>query len=62
MQEETLTRNLANGLPCSSLTEPDKPCSNQLRYQVIRQLSGRVQVLKAELPWIQLKQIPMWHV
>ena len=42
-QEETPTRNLANGLPCSSLVEPDKPCSNQLRYRVIQQLSGRVQ-------------------
>ena len=51
-QGGTQTHDLANGLPCS----------NQLSYRVTRQLSGQVQVLKAELPGIQPKQIPRWHV
>ena len=51
-QEETRTCNLDNGLPYS----------NQLSYRVIWQLSGRVQVLKAELPRIWPKWIPSWHV
>ena len=38
------------------------PCSNQLSYQVTQQLSGWVRVLKAELPGIQPKLIPSWHV
>ena len=32
-----------------------------LSYRVTQQLSGWVRVLKAELPGIQLKQIPSWH-
>ena len=51
-QERTQTHDLANGLPCS----------NQLSYQVTRQLSGWIRVLKAELPGIQPKRIPSWHV
>ena len=51
-QGGTRTHNMANGLPCS----------NQLSYWVTRQLSGWVQVLKAELPEIQLNLIPSWHV
>ena len=39
-QGGTWTNNLANSLPCS----------NQLTYQVIWQLSGWVWVLKAEFP------------
>ena len=48
----TRTHDLANGLPCS----------NQLSYRITQLLSDWVQVLKAELPGIQLKQIPRWHV
>ena len=48
----TRTHDLANGLPCS----------NQLSYRITWLLSDWVQVLKAELPGIQLKQIPRWHV
>ena len=51
-QGGTRTRKLDNGLPYS----------NQLSYRVIWQLSGRVQVFKAELPWIWPKWIPSWHV
>ena len=51
-QGGTQTRDLANGLPCS----------NELSTEVTRQLSGRIRVLKAELPGIQPKQIPSWHV
>ena len=36
--------------------------SKQLSFQVILQLSGWVRVLKAEVPGIQPKQIPSWHV
>ena len=46
------THDLANGLLRS----------NQLSYRVTRQLSGRIQVLKAELPGIQPKRIQSWHV
>ena len=38
------------------------PCSKQLSFQVIPQLSGWVWVLKAEVPGVQPKQIPSWHV
>ena len=38
------------------------PCFKQLSFQVIRQLSGWVRVLKAEVPGIQPKQILSWHV
>ena len=51
-QGGTQTRDLANGLPYS----------NQLSYRVTRQLSGRIRVLKAELPGIQLRRISSWHV
>ena len=51
-QGRNQTHNLANGLPCS----------NQLSYRVTRQLSGWIQVLKAELPGIHLKQTPSCHV
>ena len=51
-QGGTRTRDLANGLPCS----------NQLSYRVTQQLSGRVRVLKAELPGIQPKRIPSWRI
>ena len=52
LRRRTQPRDLANGLPCS----------DQLSYQVTRQLSGWVRVLKAELPGIQPKRIPSWHV
>ena len=38
------------------------PWSKQLNFQVIPQLSGWVWILKAEVPGIQPKQIPSWHV
>ena len=51
-QGGTQTHDLANG----------QPCSNQLNYWVTWQLSGWIRVLKAELPGIQPKRIPSWHV
>ena len=52
-QGGTRTHDLANGLPFS----------NQLSYQVTLQLSGWIWVHnKAELPGIQPKWIPSWHV
>ena len=47
---------------CNAFLLETLPCSKQLSFQVIPELSGWVWVLKAEVPGIQPKQIPSWHV